>query len=68
MTDEEVVELMSVYIIKQINLGRNHIMESELYTAFGSNFPTDIPDRKFILKEYENVINMADFKARYRKH
>jgi hypothetical protein len=43
-------------------------MESELYTAFGSNFPTDIPDRKFILKEYENVINMADFKARYRKH
>jgi hypothetical protein len=62
---EFVADIILTYFTDQLSSGRSVIYESEIWQLLGIEKPTDSPDRKFILKEYENnIIKLDDFRKK----
>ena len=60
---EFVADIILTYFTTQLNSGRLVIYESEIWQLLGLEKDPNLPDRKFILKEYaNNVINLAEFR------
>lgn len=72
MTDDqeisiEVAETIMNFLIDQQQKGRTFIMESEIYRMLGADYPKDLQDRKFVLKQYfDNVISMEEYKNKLK--
>jgi hypothetical protein len=59
-------DIIISYFADQLTAGRDIIYESEVWEMLGLNFPEDMEDRKFILKEYnDNVISLSEYRTRH---
>ena len=59
-------DIIISYFADQLTAGRDIIYESEVWEMLGLNFPEDMEDRKFILKEYkDNVISLSEYRTKH---